>query len=296
MNDQTGQPKPKAAVDDLLGDLDAFSKKLEEDEAAAKKADEAERAAQQAAEEANRRAELERQRAAAEAQAKAQQAAAPKPAPRGGALDALRKQSASLGSRPDPAVQRASAMLALNQDMRATYSYLAEFAKEVNAVGPASNGPYQFQYLGKLATVTLGQTWVDSRPCRIEGSDYTATISMRYTVAPLPPLALPLYRDDIPTFGNFLAQLKADFDFKVEQKNDFGQPLRGVLTVKGKLPCEVEMRADYDAMAVIVDTLNLRRPGKGQCRIPAAAMKDIADELARYMLGADEDFGKRLYG
>lgn len=295
MNDQTGQPKPKAAVDDLLGDLDAFSKKLEEEDAAAKKADEAERAARQVAEEANRRAELERQRAAAEAQ-KAQQAAAAQPAPRGGALEALRKQSASLGSRPDPAVQRASAMLALNQEMRATYTYLAEFAKEVNAVGPASSGPYQFQYLGKLATVTLGQTWVDSRPCRIEGVDYTATISMRYTVAPQPPLTLPLYRDDIPTFGNFLTQLKADFDFKVEQKNDFGQPLRGVLTVKGKLPCEVEMRADYAAMVVIVDTLNLRRPGKGQCRIPAAVMKDMADELARYMLGADEDFGKRLYG
>jgi hypothetical protein len=178
--------------------------------------------------------------------------------------------------------------------MRAAFRYLAEFAKEVNGVGPESSGAYQLQFLGAVPAVSLADAWCDARPRSIQGKDYLASIAFRYTVGPLPPLALRLSRDDIPRFTDFLKSVKADFEMKVEAKNDFGQPLRGTLTVRGGLPCRLEVRADYDALAATVEVENVRRPGKKECRIPAAQMKDLGDELARYMLGVDEDFAKRL--
>ena len=60
--------------------------------------------------------------------------------------------------------------------------------------------------------------------------------------------------------------------------------------MKGKLLCEIEMHADYEALVVTVDLVNVRRPGRRQFRIGAAKFKDIGDELARYVLGTDNDF------
>ena len=40
---------------------------------------------------------------------------------------------------------------------------------------------------------------------------------------------------------------------------------------------------------------NVRKPGRRKCVVPAAEFfGDLADELARFMLGADEEFEKRL--
>jgi len=283
--------RPQTISDQLLGDLDTFSKQLDEQEQALRQAAEAERAAREA-QEASRRAEIERQRLAAQAAASPATEAAP--GRRAGALEALRKQAATITPKADPAAERARAMLALDQDLRATYRYLSEFGKEANSVCPASSGAYDFPFLGKIACVSLSETWVDSRPRIIQEKDYTGHVVFRYTVAPQPPLALRLSRDEIPRFTEFLNSLKAEFELKVEARNDFGQPLRGVLTVKGKLPCEVTIRGDYDAMAAQVEVMNVRRYGTARCLVPAAEVKDLGDELARYMLGVDDDFGKRL--
>jgi hypothetical protein len=236
-------PQNQNTSDQLLGDLDSFSKQFDEQEQALKQAAEAEQAARKAreAEEAARRAEAERQRVAAEAAAAAAAAAAKNASvPRGGALEALRKQATMTGPRLDPAQERARLMLALDQDLKATYGYLAQFGGEANDAQPASSGAYEFPYLGKVPVVA------------------------------------------------------AEHDLNVEAKNDFGQPLRGVLTVKGKFACEVMIRGDYSAMGARVEVMNVRRYGKWQCLVPTAQVKDLGDELARYMLGLDDDFGKRL--
>ncbi len=291
------KPPSQNISDQLLGDLDNFSRQFDEQEQALKQAAEAEEAARKAreAEEAARRAETERQRMAAEAAAAAAAAAAKNvSAPRGGALDALRKQAATTGPRIDPAMERARAMLALDQDLQATYRYLAQFAAEANAVHPASSGAYEYPYLGKIPVMTLSEIWCDTRPAIIEEKSYTGYISLRYKVAPQPPLQVRLQRDDIPFYVEFLKPHKTEYDFNVEAKNDFGQTLRGVLIVKGTFPCEVMIHGDYTAMGARVEVLNMRRYGKWQCRVPGAEVKDLGDELARYMLGVDDDFGKRL--
>lgn len=287
------KPPNQNISDSLLGDLDNFSKQFDEQEQALKKAAEAEHAAtlKREAEEAARRAEAERQRQAAEAAAAAAQNA---PARRAGALEALRKQATMTGPRLDPAQVRAQAILALDHDLQATYKYLAEFGGEANNAHPATSGAYEFPYLGKVPVVTLSEVWCDTRPTIIDERSYTGYVSFRYKVAPHPPLSVRLQRDDIPPFVAFLTSHKAEYDFNVEAKNDFGQPLRGVLVVKGKFPCEVMIRGDYGALGARVEVMNVRRYGKWQCLVPGAEAKDLGDELARYMLGVDDDFGKRL--
>src|SRR5262249_353072 len=147
---------------------------------------------------------------------------------------------------------------------------------------PASSGPYEFLYLGKVPVVTLSEIWCDTRPTIIDEKSYTGYVSFRYKVAPHPPVSVRLQRDDIPPFVAYLKSFKTKPDFTVEAKNDFGQPLRGVLTVKGHFPCEVMIRGDYTAMGARVELMNVRRFGKWQCLVPVAEVKDLGDELARY--------------
>jgi len=64
--------------------------------------------------------------------------------------------------------------------------------------------------------------------------------------------------------------------------------------VRSGLLCEVEIRADYEALAVTIDVTNVRRIGKVRGRLPATVVAEMADELARYALGVDADFAKRL--
>jgi len=64
--------------------------------------------------------------------------------------------------------------------------------------------------------------------------------------------------------------------------------------VNGKLPCELELEADYEALAVGVELMNVRRPGKRKSRIAAERFKDVGDVLARYILGADDEFERLL--
>src|SRR5438067_384062 len=111
----------------LLDDLDTFVKRVDEEQLAMLRAADAERRKREedltrwAAEEAKKRAAFDAQRAA---QASAQSAGA-----RPSALEALRKQATDVRPRyEDPALTRAKAIASFDQDLRAAYRYLAEFA------------------------------------------------------------------------------------------------------------------------------------------------------------------------
>jgi hypothetical protein len=80
----------------------------------------------------------------------------------------------------------------------------------------------------------------------------------------------------------------------VTARHDFGHATRAMFTVKGSFPCEVALRPDYDALAVTAELTNVRKAGKHSCRIGAADLEHAADELCRYILGADDDFARRL--
>src|SRR5438034_762056 len=216
------------------------------------------------------------------------------PARRLGAVEMLRKQGALQPRREDPAAARAKAMAKLDQDLRAATQYLAAFAKELNDMAPATSAPYDFLYLGRVAAATLSEAWCDSRPRRIEGKDYCEHVLLRFRVSPQPPARVTLQTADIPRFEQYLKAMKAVYDLRVDARSDFGEATRATFSVRSGLLCEVEIRADYEALAVTIDVTNVRRIGKVRGRIPAAAVSEMADELARYALGVDSEFAKRL--
>ena len=64
--------------------------------------------------------------------------------------------------------------------------------------------------------------------------------------------------------------------------------------MRGKLLFEINMQADYDALAVAFELVNVRRPGRRTFRLTADRFRDLGDELARYVLGVDNDFDRRI--
>src|SRR5438445_750891 len=174
----------------------------------------------------------------------------------------------ALAKRPEQRYQHAGDMA---QDLRAATQYLAAFAKELNDMAPATSAPYDFLYLGRVAAATLSEAWCDSRPRRIEGKDYCEHVLLRFRVSPQPPARVTLQTADIPRFEQYLKAMKAVYDLRVDARSDFGEATRATFSVRSGLLCEVEIRADYEALAVTIDVTNVRRIGKVRGRIPAAA-------------------------
>jgi len=284
---------PAGSVNDLLGDLDAFSRTVDMEAAElARHAEEEKRRKEEALRAAQAAA------AAAEQAKRAQQSAATASAPPGprkaGALDLLKKQATASAPREDPAVVRARMLATLNQQMREADRYLAEFILAIKQQRPAASQPYPFLHLGKLPNIVLGDGWIDSRPRRIEGVDHMAHIVMRYKIYADPPAKLQLLKDDMPPFEHYLKLMEAPYTVNPVQKNDFGQVLKAEYLIQGGPLCEIIITADYDNGAVQFDLRNVRQLGKTRSIVPPEGLADVADELARYILGADEDFGRRL--
>jgi Protein kinase domain len=199
-----------------------------------------------------------------------------------GALDFVRRQAA----QPD----RAKMMTELDGAMRAALAYLAELARELNSVRPVAERPYEFIYLGKLPKVAVSDAFVDSRPRTLNGQSVTDHIFLRYRITPSQPPKANLLGDDIGRCEQYLKLLKVSFSNRVVAKNDFGKPIRVETTVSGSLPCEINMKADYDANKVAVELTNVRRLGRVVYQLGPRAFTEAVDDLARYMLGADDDF------
>ncbi len=209
------------------------------------------------------------------------------------ALEALRKQAEGRAKQEDPAIVRAKAIDALDKEMREVSQYLGQIGGEISNVKPQTGLPYEVLFLGKMP-VTLANAWVDSRPRRVEGQECCERIYIRYQVNPEPPVKVTLLGGDIAQLEQILKSLGAEYQMTVEQKNDFGQARKASFLVKGKLLAEIEILADYTNLAVNLELTTVRRHGKHRHRIPADKFREVGDELARYILGVDDDFERFL--
>jgi hypothetical protein len=142
--------------------------------------------------------------------------------------------------------------------------------------------------------VSLSDAWADTRPRRIGNRECCDYVYLRYRVNPEPPARFTLLGPDIERCEQFLRSLGAQYELRVEARNDFGQPRRATFVVAGKLLCEIEMNADYESLAVTLELVNVRRIGRRQCRVPSDKVKELADNLARYLVGVDEELEKTL--
>lgn len=282
------------ALDDILGDLDAFSEKLDTEAKALVHKTEEEARHKKAEEE--RRTTAAAQHGAMATPSQAGDATAPPaspPARKARALDMLRS-APSAAPAENPAVVRRRNVADLNQAMRAWEKYFAEFMHEVAVRCPAVASPYSLRFFGTLPRVTLSHGWTDSRPRSIEGEDCMSYVVLRYRVNPESPAKLMLFRDDVVPCETYLTGLQAVFEVAATAKNDFGQVMKSEFTMTGGPACEIRIQADYDAFTVGLDMINVRQIGRRSCRIPTAEFAGLADDLARYLLGADDDFEKQL--
>jgi hypothetical protein len=290
--------RPPAAVAEeqkmrsqLIGDLDQFAKSFEAQEAARLRAEEAARLRKEqavhdwgAAEEQKRQA-FER----------GEQAAADKDphwmttTRRMEAVEIMRQQSAF---RKKQAEAKPIAMAALDAAMRATLQYLTEFSKEMNQHQPNAGAAYEFIYVGKVPLVALGQAAVTNRTLKLlAGQELCAQIGLRFWVRPAEPPKFMLLGEDVGRCEQYLKSMRVEFQVRA-RGDDKERPAQFV--VNGPLPCDVNVRADYEAATATVELINVRRFGRFTVRLTTANFKESIDDLARYVLGVDDGFQKLI--
>ena len=272
---------------DVLAGLDAFSRKIDEEQKAHERA-EAERR-RRGEEEARRKAEAERQRQA-ETQRKAEAESGER---RFSALEMLRKQAASRPQVEDTAARRAAAKAVINKNLLASLHFLAEFAKEINAMLPNTETGYGFIYLQKGPQMVLSNAFADYRVRKDDGDEVCDHVFLLYHARYAQPAVVDVAGADIEHCRRYLSLARVPFEFSATRKNDFGQPVSGTYTLSEAIPCEMYIRADYDTPGVLIEVLNVGRLGAGRCRLaPEAFNERFADEIAKHALGSANEFAK----
>jgi len=207
------------------------------------------------------------------------------------AVEIMRQQAAFRKAQADA---KPKAMAALDAAMRTALQYLTEFGKEMNAHEPHAGAPYEFIYVGKLPSVTLIQASVSNRTLKLPaGKELCAQVQFRFCVRPAEPPKFMLLGEDIGRCEQYLKTLRVEFQQRA-RNNDRERPVQFVVT--GPLPCEVNIRADYEATTATVELINVRGFGRFTVRLDTETFKGAIDDLARYVLGVDDDFKKLIAG
>ena len=298
--EEQSAPAPPAKESGFVLELDSFRSNFEAEEQARLR--EEEDARRKKAEDLQRWSEaVERKRVAFERQREleaeklaARSGTGTEAGSRRGALDLLKTQTKAQAPGGNAAERKAKADADLDQSMRANLKYLAEVARELNGVVPTSGRPYDYFFLGRLPEVRLSSAFVDLRSRKIEGKDHGDHLFFRFRAQPTSPAKATLLGADIARFQDYLKMLAIPYEAKTEAKSDFGQATRATFTVAAPLPCEINIRADYDKSSVEIELVNVRRAGRVRCQLEAGSLDDVVDDLARYVLGVDDDFDKVL--
>ncbi|OFZ98017.1 MAG: hypothetical protein A2Z64_12810 [Betaproteobacteria bacterium RIFCSPLOWO2_02_67_12] len=275
----------------LLEDIAVFERDFERDQEARQRAAEQERLMQE--KEQRLREDAAEQLRAEQARA-ARAAAQNAPAQRRSAIQMLRHIASVRPPQQDKAISRVKAVAALDQGMRAAARYFAEFASEINSLGPSTACPYDYLFLGRMPSVSLSDAWSDSRPRSVDGRDCCHDVMFRYRIRPHAPASVVLLKDDISRCEDYLKAMQAAFQARIAATNDFGHTTRALITVSGGLLCELHLEADYDALAVTLELKNLRRAGNFKCALKIEELEQLPDDIGRYVLGADDEFEKRV--
>ena len=296
---QAAQPKPGV----VLLDLDAaFSRDFEAEEKARLQAEEAARRKKMdelnrwGDSEASRREAFERkwegrsESDAEQPETKSEAGSGARPS----ALDLLKKQKPAQPSAAEIAVKIAAGHVQLDRTMRDALKYIAEIARELSAVNPVSGRPYRYIYLGSLPEVTLSSGFADLGRIKIDGTDYANLVFFRFRIMPATPVKVTVLGEDIVRCSDFLNLRNVPHERKDEAKSDFGKVTRALFTVNAPLPCEVNIRADYEKRSIEIELVNVRHSGSVRCRIDPSLLEAVVDDLARYVLGIDDDFGRVL--
>jgi hypothetical protein len=273
----------------LIGDLDQFARNFEAQETARVRAEQEARLKKEqalyawgAAEEQKREAFQRGERVARD-----DDPAGLTTTRRMEAVEILRQQAAF---RKAQAEAKPRAMAALDAAMRAALQYLTEFGREMQAHAPHAGAPYEFIYVGKVPALTLVQPAVSNRTLKLpENKELCAQIQFRFWVRPAEPPKFLLLGEDVGRCEQYLKSLRAPFD-KRARGDEKERPVQ--FTVTGPLPGDVNIRAAYEARSATVELINVRRFGRFTVRLKTESFKAAIDDVARYVLGVDDEFEK----
>ncbi len=209
------------------------------------------------------------------------------------ALEMLRQQAAGRPAVDDPAKRLAQARPIINKALLASMHYLAELAKELNAIHPSTEGPYTFIFLMQAPPMVLSSAFADYRVRKIDGDEVVDHVYFKYHARYAPAATMDVSGADIEHCRRMLSFAAVPFDFNATRKDDFGQAVSGTYTLSAPIPCELYLRGDYDAPGVLIEMLNVGKLGKGVVRLaPEAFDKSTTDEIAKYALASKNEFGK----
>ena len=296
----TPSPEAQRKTSALVVDLDTFSRNFEAGEQARLRAEEEARRRKEeelrrwSETEARKREAFERQRQTESQRIGATSVTGADSGSRRGALDMLKKKATTSSPEDDTLAKKAKADADLDQSMRVALQYLAEIARELNGINPTAERPYDYIFLGRLPAVKLSNAFTDLRSRKINEKDHGEHLFFRFRAQPAAPAKATLLGADIARCDQYLKMMNIPFETTTEAKSDFGQATRATFTVSAPLPCEVNIRAGYDDSSVEVELLNVRRPGRVRCRLEPKQFDDVVDDLARYILGVDDDFDQIL--
>ncbi len=214
---------------------------------------------------------------------------------RRGALDMLRKQAAERPPAENKAMVRAQANEHIHKNLQAAFQYLAEFSTELNGAAPTTGRPLSFVFLKAPSPVTISDAFCDYRPIKVAGSDVIDHIHLRFKAHYTRPAIIEAVGGEVQRCGEFLKTHRVGFEFREKKKDDFGKPTAGTYLLNGSIHCELLLRANYDEPAVNIELMNIGQIGTARVSLEGKAFEhEMADDLARMVLGVDNDFEQRL--
>ena len=212
-------------------------------------------------------------------------------------LDALKSQApapapaaAPAAPKAQPLSKREREIVEVDKAMREADRYLNEVAAQINKVNPRTQKPYAFRFIGPVNPALVTAAEVYSGTTRVEGRDVCEFIKVALKVAPASPQGASLQGAEINAALDFFKSHKAECEMAIEKKNDFGVTLRARVTLKGAVPCEIMIKADYTNPGAAFDLNGVRRLGRYKGEVDPDEIEGAVDELVRYFLGSDEAF------
>src|SRR5207244_10478803 len=138
----------------------------------------------------------------------------------------------------------AAAKALINRNLLSALHYLAEFAKELNAVLPTTEGPYGFIHLQQASPMVLSSAFADYRLCKVDGDEVCDQVFLTYQARYAQPAAVDVAGPDIEYCRRVLALSPLPFEFSALKKNDFGQAVGGRFALAGGIPGGIHIRGD----------------------------------------------------
>ena len=205
----------------------------------------------------------------------------------------LRRKAETRATEEKPAAPRTEEIERVDRNLRASFRYLADFAREVNAAMPVVGHRYRMVYMGDLPELTLTDAFADFRMRRMDDREFHDYVSLSCRLRPSHKPTVELSGQDLEQFERELAALQLECERR-ESRNIFGRVSRVAFTLSA-IPCYVRIRANYDSFDFWVELRNVGGLGRARRSFSLEAYtEDLIDELGQYLLGLDRSFASRL--